>query len=236
MLDIPYSIWPSFGCLPTSCHWLTTPVLFFASLLFIIYFRYSCLRRRAPPITLNYDLTDMATAEKIQKAKDFGELCRISGYTHEDHFVTTEDGYILGLHRLHLKKNEQPSSVTTKPVVYMHHGLLTNSELFVCLTDEQRCIPFVLVENGYDVWLGNNRQAYFCDVTWRLLMFVFYRGNKYSQQHNEYRANSSKFWVGDIHDLRVFDISIPQHTHLPLRIFQSTILLDVTYLIPSSSF
>lgn len=32
-------------------------------------------------------------------------------------------------------------------------GLLMNSEVWVCLTDEERCIPFVLVENGYDVWV-----------------------------------------------------------------------------------
>jgi lysosomal acid lipase/cholesteryl ester hydrolase len=37
--------------------------------------------------------------------------------------------------------------------VYLHHGLLMNSEVWVCLTDEQRCLPFVLVERGYDVWV-----------------------------------------------------------------------------------
>lgn len=27
------------------------------------------------------------------------------------------------------------------------------SEIWVCLTDEERCIPFVLAEQGYDVWV-----------------------------------------------------------------------------------
>lgn len=41
-----------------------------------------------------------------------------------------------------------------KPVVYMHHGLMMNSEVWVCLTDEERCLPFKLVEKGYDVWVS----------------------------------------------------------------------------------
>ncbi len=32
-----------------------------------------------------------------------------------------------------------------------------NSEVWVCLTDEERCIPFVLAEHGYDVWVGEIR-------------------------------------------------------------------------------
>jgi hypothetical protein len=36
----------------------------------------------------------------------------------------------------------------------MHHGLLMNSEVWVALTDEQRCLPFELVERGYDVWVS----------------------------------------------------------------------------------
>lgn len=70
--------------------------------------------------------------------------------------VRTTDGYLLGIHRLPSKKyqcRERPATRSTKPVVYLHHGLLMNSEVWVCLTDEQRCLPFVLVEKGYDVWV-----------------------------------------------------------------------------------
>lgn len=34
-------------------------------------------------------------------------------------------------------------------------GLLMNSEVWVCLTDEERCLPFALAEQGYDVWVGD---------------------------------------------------------------------------------
>jgi len=99
-------------------------------------------------------------AERILRARDFGELCHIYGYSYEEHVVLTKDGYLLGLHRLPSRKGEKkkrPGTSTGKPVIYLHHGLLMNSEVWVCLTDPDRCLPFVLVENGYDVWLGNNR-------------------------------------------------------------------------------
>jgi lysosomal acid lipase/cholesteryl ester hydrolase len=40
-----------------------------------------------------------------------------------------------------------------KKVAYLHHGLMMNSEVWVCLTERERCLPFVLVEQGYDVWV-----------------------------------------------------------------------------------
>ena len=99
-------------------------------------------------------------ADRILNARDFGELASIHGYTHEEHVVLTKDGYLLGLHRLPSKKGQHrsnPGRSTGNPVVYLHHGLLMNSEVWLCLTDAPRALPFVLVEQGYDVWFGNNR-------------------------------------------------------------------------------
>lgn len=79
--------------------------------------------------------------------------------------VQTGDGYLLGLHRLGWKKGEEGLRVNTgrgsilKPVVYMHHGLLMNSEVWVCLTEKERCLPFMLVEKGYDVWVSVDEAA-----------------------------------------------------------------------------
>jgi len=97
-------------------------------------------------------------SEKILKAQDFEELCGIHGYTHEEHVVLTKDGYLLGLHRLPSKKGQRksnPGTTTGKPVVYLHHGLLMNSEVWVCLTDAERSLAFVLVE------AGEHRHRYF---------------------------------------------------------------------------
>lgn len=84
------------------------------------------------------------------------------GYYAEEHIVQTGDGYLLGLHRLywgereeHMRVNAGEGSVR-KRVVYLHHGLMMNSEVWVSLTEKERCLPFMLVEKGYDVWVGHN--------------------------------------------------------------------------------
>ncbi|KAJ7668499.1 Alpha/Beta hydrolase protein [Mycena polygramma] len=130
-------------------------------------------------------------ADRILNARDFGELCAIYGYTPEEHVVLTKDGYLLGLHRLPSKKGQtkaSPGTSTGNPVVYLHHGLLMNSEVWVCLTSAERSLPFVLVEAGFDVWLGNNR------------------GNKYSKKSIHHGPNSSKFWDFSIDDFAWHDI------------------------------
>jgi lysosomal acid lipase/cholesteryl ester hydrolase len=133
----------------------------------------------------------------IAQAADFVELCELYGYYAEEHIVQTKDGYLLGLHRLGWKKGEDYASVQVntkhegsrkKKVVYLHHGLMMNSEIWVCLTEQERCLPFLLVERGYDVWLGNNR------------------GNKYSKKSTTMTPNETKFWSFSIDQFAFHDI------------------------------
>jgi lysosomal acid lipase/cholesteryl ester hydrolase len=103
-----------------------------------------------------------AISSSIANASDFVELCELFGYYAEEHIVQTGDGYLLGLHRLGWRRGEEGLRVNSggtgesvkKKVVYMHHGLMMNSEVWVCLTERERCLPFVLVEKGYDVWVS----------------------------------------------------------------------------------
>ncbi len=101
-----------------------------------------------------------AISTSIRDASDFVDLCALFGYYAEEHVVQTRDGYLLGLHRLGWKKGEEDTKVNSgkdgvrKRVVYLHHGLLMNSEVWVCLTDAERCLPFLLVERGFDVWVS----------------------------------------------------------------------------------
>ncbi|GAO13502.1 hypothetical protein UVI_02016210 [Ustilaginoidea virens] len=63
-----------------------------------------------------------------------------------------------------------------------------NSEVWVCLTDEKRCLPFELLERGFDVWLGNNR------------------GNKYSKKSIHSSPTSVKFWDFSMDEFAFHDI------------------------------
>ncbi|KAI0188486.1 Alpha/Beta hydrolase protein [Xylaria flabelliformis] len=135
-----------------------------------------------------------AISTSIRNASDFVAICATYGYTAEEHVVQTKDGYLLGVHRLAWRKGEEDTKVNDGPasvkkrVVYLHHGLLMNSEVWVCMTDEQRCLPFVLVEHGFDVWLGNNR------------------GNKYSKKSIKCSPNSTKFWNFSLDEFAFYDI------------------------------
>jgi lysosomal acid lipase/cholesteryl ester hydrolase len=132
----------------------------------------------------------------IATCSDFTELCGLFGYYAEEHIVQTGDGYLLGVHRLPFRKGEEQNGTrvnagpdsTRKPVVYLHHGLLMNSEVWVCLTEEERCLPFTLANQGYDVWLGNNR------------------GNKYSKKSTKFSPTSARFWNFSMDEFAFHDI------------------------------
>lgn len=140
-------------------------------------------------VNANPGLDEQAT--KIATAGGFVEMCKLYGYQAEEHIVKTTDGYLLGIHRIGGPKGSNwrnESAPFPKPVVYLHHGLLMNSEIWVANIDPNRCLPFVLAEMGYDVWLGNNR------------------GNKYSKKHVTYNQNSTAFWNFSIDDFALYDI------------------------------
>ena len=139
------------------------------------------------------------------------DLCTLYGYYAEEHIVQTGDGYLLGLHRLGWKKGEEGSRVnagvdsTHKRVVYLHHGLLMNSEVWVCVTEKERCLPFMLVEKGYDVWLGNNRGLVFPLIsTSRSLSFS--GRNKYSKKSTRFSPASNDFWNFSMDQFAFHDI------------------------------
>jgi lysosomal acid lipase/cholesteryl ester hydrolase len=135
-----------------------------------------------------------SVSSPIAQASDFVELCELYGYYAEEHIVQTGDGYLLGVHRLGWRRGEEEQRVNAGPgsiekkVVYLHHGLMMNSEVWVCLTDRERCLPFVLVEQGYDVWLGNNR------------------GNKYSKKSLHHSPTDAPFWNFSMDQFAFHDI------------------------------
>lgn len=135
-----------------------------------------------------------SVSSPIAQAHDFVELCELYGYYAEEHVVQTKDGYLLGVHRLAWRRGEEEQRVNSGPgsvskkVIYLHHGLMMNSEVWVCITEKERCLPFLLVEQGYDVWMGNNR------------------GNKYSKKCIHYGPTEVPFWNFSMDQFAFHDI------------------------------
>ncbi|VEN63335.1 unnamed protein product, partial [Callosobruchus maculatus] len=102
------------------------------------------------------------------------------GYKFERIPVTTDDGYILELHHVYL-------NTSTSPALIMP-GLMSSSADFL-VTDKNRSLAMRLVDQGYDVWIGNNR------------------GTTYSRKHKTLNPDKDReqFWDFSYHELGYYD-------------------------------
>jgi len=91
--------------------------------------------------------------------------------------VTTEDGFILEIHRI-------PND---GPVYVLHHGLFCDSTNW--LTNSiNGSLAYILADNGFDVWMPNSR------------------GTKYSQSHVRLEPSSPEFWNWSFEEMAEFDL------------------------------
>ncbi|KAJ8675726.1 hypothetical protein QAD02_011512, partial [Eretmocerus hayati] len=107
------------------------------------------------------------------------EFIKYMGYPVEEHFVTSEDGYILRLHRI--------PATQDSPAVLLHHGLLESSFSWL-VNGRNKSLAFILASEGYDVWLGNAR------------------GNTYSRNHTTLSTSDSAFWDFSWHEMGIYDL------------------------------
>ena len=63
-----------------------------------------------------------------------------------------------------------------------------NCEVWICHPDPSKSLAFQMVEDGYDVWIGNNR------------------GNKYSSKHASLQRGTKEFWNFGIDELALYDV------------------------------
>jgi len=83
------------------------------------------------------------------------------------------------------EEGKERKSNQNKPVVLLHHGLMQSSAVY--LMKEENSLPCMLVDAGFDVWLGNNR------------------GTSYSS-HSKYDKKDPEFWNYTWAEMGEFDL------------------------------
>ncbi|CAH8842441.1 unnamed protein product [Trichobilharzia szidati] len=113
------------------------------------------------------------------------EIISSKGYTPQEHYITTDDGYILCIVRI-LPKCNQPFS--KQKVVFLQHGLLDSAHTWVNnLRNES--LGFILSDNCYDVWMGNSR------------------GSTYSSKHKFLKPEDKDFWAFSWDEMGKYDLA-----------------------------
>jgi lysosomal acid lipase/cholesteryl ester hydrolase len=141
-------------------------ILLFFGVLLVQAIRYGDLVKDYMIIDENYHFYDEIEMNNKSKDEDDGltmtELVQKRGYTINTHYVTTEDGYILTIFNIPEGKTEgktegkSEGKTNKKPVVLLQHGLFDSSYTWIN-NYETQSLGYILADQGYDVWLGNNR-------------------------------------------------------------------------------
>lgn len=98
--------------------------------------------------------------------------------------ITTDDGFIITMERLFDPKIAPESLNERKPVLLVH-GLLQSSASFV--TSGYKSLAYLLIQNGFDVWLGNNRCGF-------------------EPEHVLYKDTNNEMWDWDLNEMARYDI------------------------------
>jgi lysosomal acid lipase/cholesteryl ester hydrolase len=132
--------------------------------------------------------TDIKIKEEIKEEKmNFEELVMSKGFPLEIHYAETEDGFMLKLYRIPGGKGELNYRKKKKQSVLLMHGIFDSSDGWVC-NEEDKCIPFILANLGYDIWLGNTR------------------GNKHSRYHKKFKDDDPEMWNFSFNEMGLYDL------------------------------
>ncbi|WOG85708.1 hypothetical protein DCAR_0104899 [Daucus carota subsp. sativus] len=123
---------------------------------------------------------------------DLSTICHddslTKGYKCEDYDVITDDGYVLRMHRFPQGRINYRGR-GKKPPVYLQHGVLVDASNWFTVSHADQALPLILVEAGFDVWLGNTR------------------GTRYSRKHVSGNfSNSDDYWDFTFSEMGKYDL------------------------------
>ncbi|KAF7287998.1 hypothetical protein GWI33_000058 [Rhynchophorus ferrugineus] len=115
------------------------------------------------------------------------QFCEKYNYSLEAVDLTTEDGYVITVHRIRWPRYKK-SCPDQRPVVLMMHGITGSSADFI-VQGVGKSLAFQLADQGFDVWIGNQR------------------GNFYSRRHIMLDADfDQSFWDFSYHEIGLYDL------------------------------
>lgn len=162
------------------------------SFLFVLINFIIALIKRIPQLfmsTINNpnNLSCFPSLESMKITTELRYFAKELGLDLLEYRLTTQDGYILTLQRL-INPNHSEPQRNDMPPVLLQHGLLSSSGSY--LSPGLRSIAVQLLNNGFDVWLGNNRGGF-------EPVHLTLSGNL---MHNE------TYWDWDIRELAYMDL------------------------------
>jgi pimeloyl-ACP methyl ester carboxylesterase len=112
-------------------------------------------------------------------------------YETDKYTVTTADGYENQLFRVRLAKEVRDNLINPPKwenrVVLLMHGVIDSADGWFVNPDKENSIARELLEQGYDLWVGNNR------------------GNKYSQGHSDPTISKTNYWNFSWDEMGLYD-------------------------------
>ncbi|XP_055327362.1 uncharacterized protein LOC129580729 [Paramacrobiotus metropolitanus] len=115
------------------------------------------------------------------------QIIAFHGYPVEEYRIQSEDGYLIYIQRIPCGRNMSKTGCSGRPVVVLQHGLEACSANFVTNL-VQESLAYIMVDAGYDVWLGNMR------------------GNFYGRGHIKYPVDSAEFWDFSFDEMAKYDV------------------------------
>ena len=168
-------------------------ILSLSSLYYLYIGKHQVIIEKINNFTEEKILSHIDTSMQNKHISSYQKIINEAGYSFEEHKIITEDGYILTAWRIPCLLNESNLDLykTRQPVI-LQHGLIDSSYTWLLL-DKNHSLVFLLVNNGFDVWLTNTR------------------GNAVSFEHEnpkEYDSSKidSKYWNFSFHEMAVYDL------------------------------